>query len=250
VATVADGDCILTIARTLGIRDYRTLWEANSTLKTSRPNPNMLVVGDNVEEPPKKEKKKEICKTGKRWTFVISDSHPASLQIVLLGPDFQPLDGASWQLSAASQVLGSGVAAGGIINIKPLPLDTKSAVLKVTPKAAAPSSPPSAPSASPGTPAYPAPIKTEEFKDPVPASQPSDAFVEWELKIGSLPSHNHPSGVLARLHNLGAACDAGDSGAFTESSVKAYQRAFLNQSAPSGAPADIQDSVRDLHDKK
>jgi hypothetical protein len=120
----------------------------------------------------------------------------------------------------------------------------------VTPKPPASSSTttPSSTSSS-GAPPYPAPIKPDDFKDVVRAADPSDAFVEWELKIGSLPSHKDNSGVLARLHNLGAGCDAGDGGGRTEASVKAYQRAFLNQTAPSGTPADIQDKIRDHHDK-
>ncbi|MBI2686060.1 MAG: hypothetical protein HYX27_07070 [Acidobacteria bacterium] len=248
MATVIDGDCILSIAKALGIRDYQTLWDANGTLKATRPNPNMLVEGDTVVEPPKT--KKEVRKTGKRWTFVVPDEQKASLHIVLLGADAKPLAEAVWALSEPLTANGT-TGADGAIKVDNLPVDKKKGVLKVTPKAAAstPATTTTTTSTS-GPPPYPAPIKAADFKDPVRAADPSDAFVEWELKIGSLPSHKHESGVLARLHNLGAGCDAGDNGARTAISVKAYQRAFLNQSAPSGAPADIQDSIRDRHDKK
>lgn len=242
--TAGDGDCILSIAKALGIRNYKTLWDANATLKSSRPNPNMLVVGDTVEEPPKV--KVEVKATGNRWTFVIADTHPASLQIVLLDAALKPLEGAAWVLSEPVSKSGTTLA-DGVVRIDGLPLDAKKGVLKVTPKAPAPVTPSTttAPSSS-GPPPYPASIKPVEFVDALRAADPSDAFIEWELKIGGLPAHNHATGVWARLDNLGA-CDSGNRG---PASVKAYQLAFLGQKTGSGRPADIQDDLRDRHDKK
>ena len=244
MATVNDGDCILSIAKTLGIRDYKTLWAANTALQTACPNPNMLVAGETVVEPPKT--KVEVKATAKRWTFVIADTQPASLQIVLLGADSKPMAGAVWALS--EPVVKNGTTEGdGLIKIEGLPVDAKKGVLKVTPKTEAPvtGSPSTASTSSP--PPYPAAIVATDFKDPVRAGDPSDAFVEWELKIGSLPSHKHETGVWARLDNLGASCAGGTRGA---ASVKAYQRAFMNQKTGSGAPADIQENLRARHDQK
>jgi hypothetical protein len=244
MAKVNDGDCILSIAKTLGIRDYKTLWAVNTALQTTCPNPNMLVADATVVEPPKA--KVEVKSTAKRWTFVVADTHPATLQIVLLGSNSTPLAGAEWALSEPVDKSGT-TGTDGLIKIEALPVDAKKGVLKVTPKAAAPvtASPTTATTSSP--PPYPAPIMAADFKDPVRAGDPSDAFVEWELKIGSLGSHKDDAGVWARLDNLGASCAGGTRGA---ASVKAYQRAFLNQKTGSGVPADIQEDLRVRHDQK
>lgn len=243
MATVGDGDCILSIAKALGVRDYKTLWDANGTLKAKRPNPNMLVAGDTVEEPPKT--KKDVKKSGKKWEFTVTASKPASLRLVLLGPDAKPLAEAAWALS--EPVVKNGTTGPtGEIKVDDLPVDAKKGVLKVTPKAAAPSTSSTSTVASSGPPPYPPPIKSAEFTDAMRAAEPEDAFVEWELLIGSLPSHNDTSGVIARLDNLGA----GNAGTRTARSVKAFQRSFLDQKNGSGTPSDIQDSLKEKHDKK
>ncbi len=246
MADVKDGDCIVSIAEALGFRDYKALWAANDTLKAKRPNPNMLVVGDAVVEPPKA--KKETKANGQRWTYVVKAKKPASLRIVLLGYDNKPLADAAWELTAPVAKSGT-TPATGLIEIPDFPPAEKAAALKVTPKKPpAPVIPPAAAAVDP--PPYPAPVKAADFKDKVRAADPADDFVEWTLKVGSLPSFNDDTGVLARLFNLGAACEPGDDGKKTERTVKAYQKAFMNQDAGSGLPKDIQTDLRDRHDKK
>jgi hypothetical protein len=234
---------MLSIAGTLGFRDYRLLWKANDKLRASRPNPNMLVLGDTVEEPEKA--KVETRFNGRRYTFVVPASKSASLRIILLGDDGEPLKDAAWEL--ATMAKKGTTLADGLIE-QSIPVTETNAVLKVTPKKTVPVAVPDPPSASP-TP-YPAPIKADQFTDKLANPDPDDDFVEWTLKIGSLPSFNHSSGVLARLHNLGAGCDPDDDGSRTERTVKAYQKVFLNQSNGSGKPSDVQEDLRDRHDNK
>jgi len=248
MATVEDGDCIASIAEKLGIRDYATLWDANGPLKSKRPNPNQLVVGDSVTEPPKT--KKETKADGNRWTYVIKAKQPVSLRVVALGADEKPLNEADWELSKPIAKSGK-TGTDGLIEIKEFPAKEKEAVLKVTPKKAAPPStpPPSTPpTATP--PPYPAAIVPADFKDKMRAAAAEDDFVEWTLKVGSVPSFDDATGVLARLFNLGAVCQPGDDGKRTERTVKSYQKAFLTQNDGSGTPADIQTDLRDRHDKK
>jgi hypothetical protein len=246
MATAEDGDCIVSIAAKLGIRDYRTLWDANGTLKATRPNPNQLAVGDVVVEPPKT--KTESKAVGERWTYVVKPKTTVALRIIALGADEKPLEGAAWELTAPVAKSGTTLA-DGLIEIAAFPAEEKAAELKVTPKAAVlPIVPPVTPPT--GTPPYPPAIDPPQFKDKIRAADPSDAFVEWTLQVGSLPSFNDATGVLGRLSNLGAACAPGDDGKKTERTVKSYQKAFLNEPSGSGLPADIQTDLRDRHDKK
>jgi hypothetical protein len=248
MATVEDGDCIASIAATLGVRDYKTLWDANGDLKAKRPNPNQLVIGDSVTEATKTKNEKKAH--GNRWTYVVKPKLTISLRIVVLGADDKPLNEAAWELTKPIAKNGS-TSADGLIEIKEFPATEKEAVLKVTPKKVPVTpvvAPPSGPVPSP--PPYPAAIVPDSFKDKKRAADPADDFVEWTLKVGSIPSFNEETGVLARLFNLGAPCQPGDDGSRTERTVKSYQKGYLNQNDGSGKPADIQTDLRDRHDKK
>lgn len=240
---VADGDCIASLTDSLGLREFKTLWDANDALKSTRPNPNQLVVGDTVIAPAKGAAKVSKA-NGNRWTFVVKPKdNPVSLAIILLGADSKPLVGATWEMTGPVTKSGTTVN-DGRIDIADFPVAATTATLKVTPKAPAPVQPAAVPPVA-ATPPYPAPIRAADFKDKLRDPDPSDLFVEWTLKVGSMPSFNHESGIVARLQNLGGPIDDGTR---TERTVRSYQKAYLNQDAGSGVPADIQDDLRDRHD--
>ena len=239
---IKDGDCIVSLAAETGCRDYQTLWKANEALKKDCPNPNMLLPGKEYTPPvvAKVEKKAN----GKRWTFVVPKLKPVSLKLILLGADGKPLSGATWEMT--DPVSASGDTAGGKIEIPNFPPAAKSATLRIilpTPEKKDQPKQQSAPSSA----TYPPPIKPAEFVHPSITS-PESFTIEWSLKIGSLPPAAHELGVLARLGNLGAACDPDKKEPLVRT-VKAYQRAFLNQKTPSGTYQDIQSDLEKRHDR-
>lgn len=249
--TVGDGDCAISIADQLGFQDYHSIWDdgGNSALKSKRPNPNQLLAGDDVKAPTAKSKKitKGVDQT---WTFVVKTKKLPKLRIVLLDKEDKPLSGKSWELTAPVSKTGK-TKGNGMIEITDLDPQAKAGTLKVEwQKSKAP--PKKEPEKDPviKKPTYPRPIKASEFKDKMPdAPDPADDNMEWTLKIGSLPTFDHDSGVQARLHNLGFRCDPDTKTGLTSASVKAYQRTRLKQKTPSGTAKDIEGDLRDRHDK-
>lgn len=252
--SVADGDCVSSIADRLGLRDYRSIWDrsANNALKQQRPNPNAMVVGDSLAVPMRKVKRVSKA-TDQDWTFVVKVKKPTTLKIILLDNDDKPLTGAPWTFSAG---LGAGTtAADGAIEVAELDTAVTAATLAVKrpptrPLPVPPTRPP-LPTPPDQAPPYPAPINKSDFKD----KDPDDAAaagkeIEWSAKIGSLPSFNAAAGAgaMARLHNLGYPCRPGDDGSKTERSVKSYQKKYLQQDDGSGQAADIQADLKTRHD--
>ncbi|NMO17214.1 hypothetical protein HPC49_13145 [Pyxidicoccus fallax] len=245
---VTEGDCILSIAEQHGFKDYHTVWDdaANGALKKERPNPNTLVVGDAVEIPDVKPKQLGAA-TSQTAKFTLKQVKGARLRLVLLGADDKPLEGKSWELTAPVEATGK-TGADGLIQVEPLPVKETQGTLKVTLREKASASASAAP-ASPPAPAYPPTIVPDEFKDAKPPEvDPELDAIEWELKLGSLPSYNHESGVKARLCNLGFLLAPDADATKTEDAVKRYQKVFLKQDAGSGKTADIQDDVRARYD--
>lgn len=248
---VKDGDCMVSLADGLGMQDYHTLYDdgVNTTLKGKRPNPNQLVIGDDVKEPPAKGQvhTKAVNKT---WTFVVKTKKPTKLRVVVLDGEAKPLSGKAWKFTAPKALAGK-TKGNGLIEMPDIGPQEKNATLEVTwreskpPKAAKPEK-----EQEFKNPTYPRPIKVAEFKDDAPkAPDATDDNIHFTLKIGSLPDFDSDNGVRARLHNLGHACEPDSDATITTHAVKAFQRARLDQKTPSGAAADIRSSARDKHDQ-
>src|ERR1700744_2579661 len=94
---VQDGDCMVSLADSLGMHDYHTLYDdgVNAELKNKRPNPNQLLVGDDWSDPPGKAKMhaKPVDQT---HTFVVKPKRPPQLKFLILGSDGKPLAGKVW----------------------------------------------------------------------------------------------------------------------------------------------------------
>ena len=242
---------MVSLADSLGMHDYHTLYDdgVNAGLKgRRRPNPNQLVVGDNVQEPPTKGKthSKAVDQT---WTFVIKPKKLPKLRIVLVDGEDKPLEGKAWTLTSPKALSGK-TKKDGLIEVKNLPPQDKAGALEVTwqktkpPKAAKPAKDPEF-----KKPTYPRPIKVDEFTDDPPtAPTAADDVINYTLKIGSMPSINVDNGVRARLHNLRYRCEPDSDATATTQSVKAFQRGRLKQKTPSGALADIKASALSKHD--
>lgn len=247
---VKDGDCMVSLADSLGMHDYHTLYDdgVNAGLKGTRPNPNQLVEGDDVKLPPTKGKvhSKAVDQT---WTFVIKAKKPTKLRVVMVDGKDKPLAGKSWAYSAPKALSGK-TKGNGLIEIADFPPQEVAAAFELSWRETKPLKP-----AKPEKdekfkkPTYPRPIKASEFTDDAPkAADAADDKIDFTLKIGSLPDFDSDKGVRARLHNLGHACEPDSDATVTTKIVKAFQRARLAQKTPSGAAADIRASARDKHD--
>jgi hypothetical protein len=248
-ATAAAGDCALSMADNWGFREYLSVWDRskNKDLKARRPNPNQLLEGDELSAPDQKDK---IVKksTDQVWTFVVKTKKPAKLRLLLVDKDCKPLSGKDWEL--LSPVEGSGTTgADGLIEFKDIPLQETAASLKVKMSVPPPPLDPLEPLPPVVPTPYPPDVVATEFTDKDPNKKSDSHTVEWELKVGSLPTYNSSEGVRARLHNLGFGCDVEDEGDRSTRAVRAYQRYFLKNKSGSGVAKDIESDIRDRHDK-
>lgn len=249
-ATAGDGDCVQRVADTLGFRDYKTIWTAtaNNALKTTRPNPNMLVSAD-VLNTRNQQVATETKAVDQTWVFVVKDRQKASLMIVLIDQDGNPLANRPWTITGVTKAKGK-TGANGLIEVKELNLQKTVGVLQVDVKDAvkAPKSPATSPPAKADPPPYPAPVVPKDFKDKDPDADYTKRTVEWTLSIGSLGPVKTDPGALTRLHNLGFECQADSEAKIITRSVKAYQRFYLKNKNGSGVAADVQDDAGTRHD--
>jgi hypothetical protein len=247
--TVTGGDCVVSVAAAEGFRSYHDIWDAaaNNVLKTHRPNPNSLVFDDKLKAPSKKEKK--VAKAvDKEWTFIVRAVKKPKLRLLLVDKELKATQGLKWALSGVATQNGT-TGADGLAELAELDPTSKSGTLKVTlPPRPAPKKAPAAVAAAPANPPpYPAPIKPAEFKDTDPVKPAAATEIEFDLKIGRLPSHKHKRGVMARLHNLGFKSDLTSNDDALIRAVKGFQRTILGQNAPSGAYNDVQDELETRH---
>lgn len=242
---------MVSLADKLGMQDYHTLYDdaVNAALKKTRPNPNQLAVGDEVEEP--KDKGKAFAKpVDKTHVFVVKAKKLPKLRIVMVDSDDKPLAGKAWKLTAPKAASGT-TKKDGLIEVPDFPPQDKAGALEVTwqqtkakPAAAAVADPPIT------KPVYPRPIKASEFTDDaVPAPTAANDVMQFTLKIGSLGHFELDSGARARLHNLGYNVLPYSDANVTKKAVEAFQRGRLNQKTPSGVIAEIHGKARDKHDK-
>src|SRR3954451_12408042 len=107
MAAVKDGDCMVSLADSLGMQDYHTLYDdgVNAALKGKRPNPNQLNIGDEVADPPGKGKvfKKAVDQT---WNFVVKPKKLPKLRIVIVDSSGAPKAGKVGRLTAPLAVTG------------------------------------------------------------------------------------------------------------------------------------------------
>ena len=246
----ASGDCLLSIADSLGFRNYHSVWDQpqNDALKKDRPNPNMLAAGDIVQAPDKMDKvvRKAVDQT---WTFVVRSKRPFKIRMVLIDKNDKPLSGKSWELTTPLSQKGT-TGGDGLIEITGLQPSDKAGTIIVTMAPAAPPQKKKEASAPPSVnpPPYPPAIVPADFKDPAPAPVATEQKIEWDLSIGALPAVKVKEGALARLHNLGFGCSVDSADPQATQAVKAYQLFYLKNKNGSGVTSDIQDDAAKRHD--
>lgn len=254
--TITEGDCCSSLAAAAGLLDHHAVYDHgdNADLKSRRPNPNMLVVGDVVSVPDVETKTVDAATT-RRHVFVVQ-TRAVKLRVKLLDREGRALTNKPWRLTWAGGQQDGTLGGDGKIEVD-IPATVSAARLVLDPDAPPPEAPaPQAPPADPPGPdpetePYPPAVKAADFRDRVdPAYAGADLLpVQWALTVGALPSPNESVGAQERLVNLGAWIE-GERGApavWTQAAVKAFQR--RNGQTATGEVSEVLDAVRDAHDR-
>jgi len=162
---VQQGDHLSQIAEKYGFRDFKTIWNdpGNVELRKLRDSPNVLLPGDVVHVPDKRQKQ-ESRSTDQTHRFKVSDQR-LFLHLALKDFDDEPLANTKCELEVDGKSNSLTTDGNGHIKV-PISRTTKEATLK--------------------------------FKDPL---VPFDVTVP--IKIGHLDPVEEISGQKARLSNLG-----------------------------------------------
>lgn len=187
---VKQGDCLASIAHLYGFADYKVIYDhpENSEFRKARPNPNLIMPGDQIFIPDRELKSLSVD-TDKRHRFVVNRSKTV-LRVVIRNEDGEPCDSVPYQILLGG-VIESGVTdANGLINHH-VPADLKEATLDVW-------------------------VGTGDCEC-IPQ--------RWILKIGYLDPVEYSSGIQGRLNNLGFDCGKVDGiiGPKTKAAIKRFQ---------------------------
>ena len=170
---VQAGDCLASIAKKFGFRDYRVIYDDpnNKEFKKARPDPNVIYPGDALYIPdPKPSTKTAPAKTDKRNKFVVN-VEKLLLRIQVKDEDEKPLSGKSYELRLGTSDVRKGATDGDGIVEQPIDATTAAAKLLVF--------------------------------DGDPKTGP---LYVWDVAIGHLNPAETLSGSKARLNNLGYFC--------------------------------------------
>ncbi len=190
VHTVCQGECLSSIARQYGFKDWTVLHDdpANVELKKRRPNPNVLYPSDPVAIPEPKPLTAQRP-TGDWHEFTV-EREQVRLKVQLLGLDGKALAKQDYELTVDGQTRPGTTDDSGLLD-EPVDVTNKTALLKVT---------------------VPAGDETRELT--------------WQLNIGSLDPVTMTSGMQARLAHLQYYTGAidGNFGPLTRGAVMAFQQ--------------------------
>ncbi len=190
VHTVCQGECLSSIARQYGFKDWTVLYDepANAELKTRRPNPNVLCPGDLVAIP--EPKPMTAQKSTGDWHEFAVEREQVRLKVQLMGLDGKALANQDYDLTVDGQKRSGTTDGSGLVD-EPVDVTNKTALLKVT---------------------VPAGDETRELT--------------WQLNIGSLDPVTTTSGMQARLAHLQYYTGAidGNFGPMTRGAVMAFQQ--------------------------
>lgn len=211
VHTVAQGECLSSIAKRYGFQKWKALYDhpSNAELKKKRKNPNVIYPGDQVVIPDKEPKEVEVA-TAKLHTFKVVVPM-AKVRVVLKDGKGQAFAGKKYVLSAAGHDIEGQTGSDGLVE-QPIDPDLLDASLTL-------------------------------FLD-------DTTTFKWRLRLGHLDPVEAPSGVHARLRNLGF--DPGPEGGTGAPFVAALKRLQARHGLEVNGELDdpTTSKLRDLHDKK
>jgi hypothetical protein len=129
--TVIPGECLASIAERYGFTNPRIVYDdpANEPLRRVRPDPNVLLAGDQVVIPDRKVRTVDAS-TGSRYQFVV-DREPVYLRLRLVDSAGKPRSGLPYRIEYRDQIVhGTTDGAGAIAHV--VPPDLPSALVVVT----------------------------------------------------------------------------------------------------------------------
>lgn len=190
VHDVKQGECLSSIARRFGFRDWKKIYQhpMNADLRQKRPNPNVLHPGDRIFIPAK-ETKVVARETEKTHPFRLKPS-VTRLHLVLEDEAGRPRAGRRYKLLVDNKGFEGETKPDGSIQHVIFAESRQGELLA--------------------------------WLDDPPAERPSHRFV---LKLGHLDPIEEITGVQARLNNLGFDCGPvdGRAGPMTRAAVRAFQ---------------------------
>ena len=189
--TIDQGDCLANITERFGFSSYRTVWNhpKNAELRERRPNPNVLCPGD-VIYIPERETKTTNHSTDAKHGFIVRKP-VVVLRIVVQDEDGKPIGSANYRLVVGIESFEGTTGNDGTIE-HPIAPDLQSAVL--------------------------------DFRYRKPNGVTTHQ--SWNLKLGHLDDVAAPTGIQARLNNLGFDCGLVDGviGPKTEAAIRGFQQ--------------------------
>lgn len=184
--TVAQGDCMASIAKQFGFSDWRTIFDdaSNAELKRRRTNPNALLPGDVLFIPETEDRTANAPVD--QWHDFEINTQKTFLRLKLLDGDFNPYAGKKYRLEVEGVIKEGSVGSDGLVE-QEIPADADEGRLTV--------------------------FMTDDT---------TRGGIVWNLELGHLNPIEDVTGVQARLKNLGF--DPGEiDGALGETTVAALR---------------------------
>lgn len=211
VYTVQQGDCLSSLAKAFGFASFHSIYDHanNAAFRQLRPNPNVLLPGDQLYIPDKK-LRAEAVSTDDTHRFQVKATK-TMIRVVAVDPSGQPLKQRAYTLIVGTTKTKGQTGSDGLIEAE-IEADVSEGTLSV---------------AGPGA------------KDP--------PFVR-ELSLGSLDPATEVSGAQGRLRNLGFDCGEPDGVVDDDAAgaIAAFQRCYGLQ-VDGALGATVQDKLKLTH---
>jgi hypothetical protein len=193
IHVVKQGEWLQKIAEQHGFASWKSIYffdPDNAAFRAKRPNPNVILPGDEIAIPTPG-KKSEIIFTGTNHKAVVIDDEPDFVRLTPRDPGGASLVGRRFELIIGSSVLRGAIDGTGVIETQ-LPAGTSDDAATLT----------------------------------VFGENEGDEATTWTLKIGHLDPVELTTGLKARLNNLRFFCGEVDDhfDATTETAVRQFQK--------------------------
>jgi hypothetical protein len=189
--TVEQGDCLANVAQQYGFADWRTIYDhdLNGDLRNARPDPNVLLPGDRLVIPDKRDRT-ETGQTAMVHTYRVMRKE-TRLRVVVRDIDGSLLSGKRYRLKVEDAVYEGTLGEDALLD-QIIPADALDGELTVW-----------------------ADDDIADYQD------------TWMLKLGHMDPVEALTGIQARLNNLGYDCGPVDGldGPRTQAAVRAFQKA-------------------------
>jgi len=213
---VQQGEYLASIAQQYGFADWHIIYDhpQNADFKTMRPNPNILLPGDEIYIPDK-EQKQESGATENHHRFQVKSPEKVWLKVVLKDAEGEAIASQPYTLTIAGRALKGTTDGTGLVQ-QEIPIGVTSGSLTLDNLGLSWD------------------LRIGHL-DPVRDEGSQEAVI---------------SGVQARLNNLGFFCGEADGilGPRTKNALMQFQRVVLNREDPTGEPdADTQTALMQQH---